>query len=80
MCYIYNGVFLMQYCDIVKAVRVNLGITQEQLARELNISFSTINRWENGHTIPSKLAIMRFIDYCLQRDVDNTIIAVLKDL
>lgn len=70
----------MNFCDIVKAVRVYLGITQEQLARDLNISFSTINRWENGRTIPSRLAKMRFIEYCLQRNVDNAIIAKLKDL
>lgn len=66
--------------DIVKNIRINLGITQEQLARDLNISFSTINRWENGRTIPSKLARMRLIEYCLQRNVDNAIIAKLKDL
>ncbi|WP_018084316.1 helix-turn-helix domain-containing protein [Desulfurispora thermophila] len=70
----------MDFSDIVKAVRVCLGITQEQLARDLNISFSTINRWENGRTIPSRLAKMRFIEYCLQRNVDNAIIAELNDL
>ncbi|QNB45635.1 helix-turn-helix domain-containing protein [Thermanaerosceptrum fracticalcis] len=70
----------MNFSDIVKAIRVYLGITQEQLARDLNISFSTINRWENGRTIPSRLAKMRFIEYCLQRNVDNAIIAELKDL
>lgn len=70
----------MSFGDIVKAVRAYLGITQEQLARDLNISFSTINRWENGRTIPSRLAKMHFIEYCLQRNVDNAIIAELKDL
>lgn len=70
----------MNFSDIVKAVRIYLGITQEQLARDLNISFSTINRWENGRTTPSRLAKMRFIEYCLQRNVDNAIIAELKDL
>ena len=66
----------MNFSDIVKAVRVYLGITQEQLAHDLNISFSTINRWENGRTIPSRLAKMRFVEYCLQRNVDNNSRAV----
>lgn len=70
----------MSFGDAVKTVRIHLGITQEQLARDLNVSFSTINRWENGRTIPSRLAKMRFIEYCLQRNVDNAIIADLKDL
>ncbi|MCL6494104.1 MAG: ATP-grasp domain-containing protein [Ignavibacterium sp.] len=77
---IYCGGVFMSFGDIVKAVRMYLGITQEQLARDLNISFSTINRWENGRTIPSRLAKMRFVEYCLQRNVDNAIIAELKDL
>ena len=53
----------MPFEDILKAIRAQLNITQEQLARELNISFSTINRWENGHTSPSKLAKMRLLDF-----------------
>jgi putative transcriptional regulator len=69
----------MCFDDIVKTVRKSLGITQERLARELNISFSTINRWENGRTNPSKLARMRLAEYCLQRNVDDAIIAELKD-
>ncbi|WP_243124064.1 hypothetical protein [Pelotomaculum schinkii] len=43
----------------------------------MNISFSTINRWENGRTIPSKLAKMRLMEYCLQRNVSEVILADL---
>jgi putative transcriptional regulator len=37
----------MLFEDIIRGIRLQLNMTQEQLARELNISFSTINRWEN---------------------------------
>lgn len=40
----------------VKTLRVNLGMTQEDLAHELGVTVSTVNRWENGHTRPSRLA------------------------
>ena len=70
----------MIFCEIVKAVRVQLEITQEELARDLNISFTTINRWENGHTIPSKLARMRFADYCLEKNINHNILDELKGL
>ncbi len=40
----------------VKSLRVNLGMTQEDLAHELGVTVSTVNRWENGHTRPSRLA------------------------
>lgn len=66
--------------DIIKKVRKQLGITQEQLARELDISFSTINRWENGHTSPSKLAKRRLLEFCKNNNVDITIISDLEEL
>ena len=66
--------------DIIKQIREQLNITQEQLARELNISFSTINRWGNGHTSPSKLAKMRLLEFCKNSSVDITIISKLEKL
>lgn len=66
--------------DIIKKVRKQLGITQEQLARELDISFSTINRWENGHTSPSKLAKRRLLEFCRNNNLDTSIISELEDL
>ena len=41
---------------LVKEVRRQLGISQEELAHELGVSFATVNRWENGKTNPSKMA------------------------
>ncbi len=70
----------MGFDEIIKAVRVQLKMTQEQLARGLNISFSTLNRWENGRTIPSKLAKMRLVEYCIQSDIDEAIILYLREL
>jgi len=36
--------------------RCRLGLTQEGLAEALDVTFSTVSRWENGHVKPSKLA------------------------
>lgn len=38
--------------DEIKVLRAKLGMTQEQLAHELGVSFATVNRWENGHSSP----------------------------
>jgi len=37
-------------------MRLNLGMTQEELAQKLGVTFTSVNRWENGQTKPSKLA------------------------
>ncbi len=40
---------------LVRNIRAARSITQEQLAREIGVTFSTINAWENGkhHPIPA---------------------------
>lgn len=40
----------------LKNIRQQHGWAQEDLARELGVSFATVNRWENGKTKPSRLA------------------------
>ncbi len=43
--------------ELLRELRHRLGdLSQEQLARRLGVSWSTINRWENGKGAPSPLA------------------------
>ncbi|WP_228019969.1 helix-turn-helix transcriptional regulator [Sphaerospermopsis sp. LEGE 08334] len=37
----------------MKHLREAAGLTQEQMARELNVALSTFRRWERGVTEPS---------------------------
>ncbi|OUO37611.1 transcriptional regulator [Flavonifractor sp. An135] len=60
----------MEFCSIVKQVRKELGLSQEQLARELSISFSTVNRWENGKSKPSQMAKELFFSFCKNKDIN----------
>jgi DNA-binding transcriptional regulator YiaG len=53
-----------EYTALVKSVREQLGLSQEDLARELGVSFATVNRWENGQVKPSKLARAQFDAFC----------------
>ena len=41
---------------IIRAFRLQAGLTLEGLAHALRVSFSTVSRWENGHMKPSRLA------------------------
>ena len=43
----------------VKELRQSLRLTQEQFATRVGVTFSTVNRWENGRGKPSPLAMRR---------------------
>ena len=51
---------------LVQNLRHVLGLTQKQFAAHLGVTFPTINRWENGHAMPSPLAL-RQIDTLLNQ-------------
>ena len=44
--------------------RKELSLTQKQLAEKLNVTFATVNRWENGRAVPNKLAQVKIYDMC----------------
>ncbi len=55
--------------SIIKKIRAHLNISQQELADRLNVSFATVNRWENGHAIPNKLAQTQLYDLCKEKEV-----------
>jgi putative transcriptional regulator len=40
----------------IAALRRRLNMTQEEFAHAIGVTVSTVNRWENGHIEPSRLA------------------------
>ena len=50
----------MEFRKKLKEVRNIIGYSQEQLARELGVSFATVNRWENGKSEPRQIALNTF--------------------
>ena len=40
----------------IAALRRKLNMTQEEFAHAIGVTVSTVNRWENGHIEPSRLA------------------------
>ena len=41
---------------VISALRQRLSMTQEEFAHAIGVTVSTVNRWENGHIEPSRLA------------------------
>jgi putative transcriptional regulator len=52
------------YPSLVKEIRQQLSLSQEDLARELGVSYATVNRWENDQAKPSKLARAQLDAFC----------------
>jgi len=50
----------------IRAWRLRSGLTQEELARALSVTFASVSRWENGHVVPSKLAWRALRDLAAQ--------------
>lgn len=40
----------------IKELREKAFLTQEELASMLDVAFVTVNRWENGHSVPTMKA------------------------
>lgn len=55
----------MDFKQRIRKARIEMGYSQEQLARELGVSFATINRWENGKSEPRQIALNTFERFCM---------------
>ena len=54
---------------LIKHIRDSLGLSQADFAEKLGVNFATVNRWENGRAIPTKLAQAKLYDYCKEQGV-----------
>ncbi len=65
------------YAAVVKALRQRLGLTQEQFAHRLGVTFASVNRWENGQVKPSPMARQKI--EALDRETTPTRFAKRRD-
>jgi DNA-binding transcriptional regulator YiaG len=68
----------MMFDEILKEARRQLKLSQEQFAHELSVSFTTLNRWENNRSVPSRLAKLRIVEYCSKKGVSKSLVEELK--
>lgn len=55
--------------EIIKAIRKQAQLSQNEFADALQVSFSTVNRWENGKVIPNQLAQMSIHEYAKTKGI-----------
>ena len=56
--------------DLIKAIRTAVNMNQEQFASALGTTALSINRWENGKTLPNRMAQTQIYNFCRERAID----------
>ncbi len=59
----------MDYRKLIKELREKLILSQEEMAATLGVSFTSINRWENGKTIPTIKARRKIVELCKKNKI-----------
>ena len=69
----------IQVGNFIKDKRKAQGLTQQQLAEKLNVSFQAISKWENGTTYPN-IEILRDLATALEVSVDEILAGTERDV
>ena len=66
--------------ELIKAIRSTANMNQEQFASALGTTPLSINRWENGKTIPNRMAQTQLYNFCLENRISvyQTILDKIK--
>ncbi len=60
----------MNWPKIIKTIREKLFITQSELASKIDVSFASVNRWEQGHHEPTMKAKRKLAEICKENNID----------
>ncbi|MEG1684083.1 MAG: PAS domain-containing protein, partial [Oscillospiraceae bacterium] len=68
----------MELAALLKQTRHAIGMTQVQIAQALHLSFSTINRWENGRARPNPLAAVTVLALAREKNAPPELLERLE--
>lgn len=60
----------MNWPIIIKTIRNKLFLTQTELAEKIDVSFASVNRWEQGHHEPTMKAKRKLAQICHDHSID----------
>ena len=60
----------MNWSKIIKELRNKLLLTQTEMGELLEVSFATINRWENNHYEPTIKAKRKIKELCEKNNIN----------
>jgi len=60
----------MNFSEAIKTVRQKALLSQEDFAKQLGVSHSTVNRWETGKTSPNFKTMKKIDIFCKENAID----------
>ena len=69
----------MSFAEDIKKLRLSAILTQEEFAKEVGVSFATVNRWETGKSKPTIKAMKLIDEYFKKNDIDFNIAEKLSN-
>lgn len=60
----------MGFAEDIKRLRMKAILTQEEFAKEIGVSFATVNRWETGKAKPTIKAMKLIDEYCKKNNIN----------
>lgn len=54
---------------LIRKIRSRLNMSPADLARQLDVTAATVDRWENGRTVPNRPTQLRIYDLCKENSV-----------
>ena len=70
----------MSFPDMIKDIRCKSLLSQTDFAKELNVSYSTVSRWETGKTLPTYKTMKSIEAFCKRHNIEvQTCIELWKE-
>ena len=68
----------MKTSELIKKIRLQLGLSQEDFARAIHVSYGTVNRWENDKSTPNRMARALLSNYMEKQSIDKSLIEAIN--
>lgn len=69
----------MSFAEDIKKIRRKAFLSQEEFAKKLGVSYTTVNRWETGKAKPNLKTMKRIDEYCKENGIDFDVCEEITD-
>jgi len=69
----------MTASELIKTVRKQLGVSQDELSHAIFVTSTTVSRWENGKATPTRIARQMLADYCEKNGIDKELVDAIRN-